>query len=137
MGMGGDDDDVPPRPNLWARLERHLSAPRPPVDVRRYEWLEVAPGLKSHVLEDNSAAGYVRLLIWLEADVLLPRHRHDGDEDVLVLEGGIVLEGENEGTHLAGSIFRSRAGTGHQGRATPGRDCVGHVVMYSARKPDS
>ena len=124
------DDEPRPDPALWRRLQRHLAAPRAPIDPSHYEWTEVAPGIRRHLLEDGARHGFRRYLVSIEPDGRIPEHGHDRAEDVLVLEGGLTLECENDGAYLAGSVFRSRAGHRHQGRALPGARCVCHVVEY-------
>lgn len=128
-GMTGDDDQHPD-PSLWRRLQRHLAAPRPPIDPSQYEWTEVAPGIRKHLLEDGARNGFRRYLVWIEPDGPIPEHGHDRTEEVLVLEGGLTLDCENDGAYMPGSIFRSRAGHRHHGRAIPGGRCVCHVVEY-------
>ena len=102
-------------------------APRTPIDVSAYRWLEIAPGVKVHVLEEDLSRGKRAVLIWARPGARHPRHRHHGDENVLVLQGTFK---DDHGTYGPGDICRSRAGSDHAEEAVGDVDCLCYVVYY-------
>jgi len=102
-------------------------APDLPIDVRAYHWDEIVPGIKAHVLKEDAARGMRAVLIWAQPGARHPRHRHRGDENILVLAGAIRDE---RGTYGPGQICRSRAGSVHTEEAVTDEECFCYVTYY-------
>jgi putative transcriptional regulator len=119
---------VPPDAGLREHVLNLAEAPRPPIDLAAYDWQEVLPGVRFHVVREDAACGIRTALVWAKPGARYPKHRHLGDEDILVLQGS--LSDGIGGTYRAGEICRSRAGSVHSEEALPGEDCVCFVVYY-------
>jgi len=121
---------ISPASHVRDRVLDLARAPRDPVDVSRYAWLELAPGFKVHILEHDPATGRRTCLAWARPGAVQPRHRHHGDENVLVLQGAFRDE---RATYRAGDVCHSRAGSAHHDETVVGdEDCVCFVVTYGA-----
>jgi putative transcriptional regulator len=119
---------VPPDPALRRQVLDLADAPRlEDLDLDRLEWQEAAPGVRIHVLKDDPERGLRACLAWAKPGASNPRHRHVGDEVILVLRGAL---GDERGVYGPGEICRSRAGSKHSERAMPGDDCVCYVLYY-------
>ena len=59
------------------------------------------------------------------------RHRHLGDEDILVLEGSLS---DGRGAYGPGQICRSRTGSVHAEEAGPD-GCICFVAYYGGHEP--
>jgi putative transcriptional regulator len=119
---------VPPPDPLRQRVLDLARAPRGPLDLSQYSWVELAPGFKVHVLEEDPASGKQSCLVWARPGATQPRHLHHGDENVLVLQGAFRDERD---TYRAGDVCHSRAGSAHRDEAVVGdEDCVCFVVYY-------
>ena len=121
-----------------ATLRDHVLAmaevPRQPVDVTAYAWDEVIPGLFLHTLRDDPERGIRIVLVWAKPGVRVPPHRHLGDEDILVLQGGVR---DHRATYGPGEICRSRTGSEHTEEALPGEqgeDCICYVVYFGGHE---
>jgi putative transcriptional regulator len=102
-------------------------APRNLPDLRSLSWDEVMPGIRVHVMKDDPARGVRACLVWAVPGARHPRHRHKGDEVILVLQGSLADERARYGP---GEICRSQPGSVHSEVALPGDDCVCYVVYY-------
>jgi len=100
-------------------------APALPIDRSRYAWSEVAPGILIALVKQDGARGMRACLVSGKAGARHPRHRHGGDELILVLEG--VLKDERA-AYGPGAVCRSRAGDVHSEQAE--EDCLCYVVYY-------
>jgi predicted ChrR family anti-sigma factor len=119
---------APPPDHLRQRVLDLARAPRGPLDLSQYTWLELAPGFKVHILEEDSASGRRSCLVWAQPGATQPRHLHHGDENVLVLQGAFRDERD---TYRAGDVCYSRAGSAHRDEAVVGsEDCICFVVSY-------
>ena len=116
-----------PPPSLREQILDLAQAPTPPLDLGAYAWVEIAPGVRVHVLEDDPQRGVRACLVWAQPGSRHPRHRHLGDENILVLQGRVRDE---RGTYGPGQVCRSRAGSIHSQEALAGEDCVCYVVYY-------
>jgi len=67
-------------------------------------------GIAVKVLWRDDPSGDVAVLVRMDPGCRYPRHRHVGDEDVLVLQGGFC---DAAGEHRAGSFHRFPAGSVH------------------------
>jgi len=121
-----------PHPDLRQHVLAMADVPQGPIDVSRYEWDEVAPGIRAHVLREEPERGYRAVLIWAQPGARMAAHRHLGDEDILVLEG--MLRDER-GEYQAGAICRSRAGSVHSEQAGPDGPCICFVAYYGGHEP--
>jgi anti-sigma factor ChrR (cupin superfamily) len=102
-------------------------APRLPLDLEAFDWREVAPGIRVHVMREDAERGMRACLVWADPGATHTRHRHLGSENILVLQGGLRDE---RGSYGPGDICRSRTGSVHSEEALPGDDCVCYVVYY-------
>lgn len=118
-----------PKPALTLRDQvLDLSfAPSLPLDLDAHEWQEVVPGVRLWVHREDPARNMRACLIWATPGARHPLHRHLGDENILVLQGGIKDE---RADYRVGEICRSRAGSIHSEEALPGEDCLCYVVYY-------
>ncbi|MFI5184424.1 MAG: cupin domain-containing protein [Vicinamibacteria bacterium] len=119
---------VPPRDlSLRQQLLDIAGAPIGPVDKGAYDWRDLAPGIRFHVFKEDAARGMQACLVWAAPGARNERHRHGGDEVILVLQGGLRDE---HATYGPGEICRSRKGSTHTEEALPGEDCFCYVVYY-------
>jgi len=114
-----------------ATLRRHLldlaGAPSTPIDPAAHEWQEVAPGIRLSVLEEDAARGMRACLAWADPGAKHAVHRHQGDELILVLQGGLRDE---RGDYGPGEICRSRTGSVHTEEILDRGECFCFVVYY-------
>jgi anti-sigma factor ChrR (cupin superfamily) len=116
-----------PDPGLRSRLLDLADAPPVPEHPESLGWEEVAPGIKARKVREDPSRGFVGSLVWAKPGARHPRHRHRGDENILVLQGALK---DDRGTYPAGSICRSRKGSTHAEEALPGEDCFCFVCSY-------
>jgi putative transcriptional regulator len=127
-------ESLAPRPPAAALKERLLAlaeAPRGPLDLGAYAWDEPLPGVRMHVLKRDPARDTRSVLVWARPGARVPRHRHLGTEDILVLQGGLR---DHRGEYHAGDVCRSAAGSVHAEEALPGEDCVCFVVYWGGHE---
>lgn len=115
-----------------AQLMDLLEAPRVPVDRSAFDWTDVGPGLKLHMMSEDAARGVKRCLVWGRPGAATPRHGHSGDEVILVLEGRLQ---DDRGAYGPGDICRSSPGEVHQEQVMGEDDCVCFVVYYGELIP--
>jgi anti-sigma factor ChrR (cupin superfamily) len=118
-----------------AERERVLDlarAPRLPLDLEALAWEEVAPGIRLHTLWEDAARGARGCLAWAKAGASTLRHRHTGDELILVLSGGLR---DDRGEYHEGELCRSRSGSVHTEQILADEDCVAYVVYYGDLEP--
>jgi anti-sigma factor ChrR (cupin superfamily) len=72
------------------------------------EWREVAPGISVKVLATDRERSRVSLLVRLAPGTDYPPHRHDGVEELHMLEGELTV---GDRTLYAGDYLRSEPGT--------------------------
>jgi quercetin dioxygenase-like cupin family protein len=72
------------------------------------EWSEVAPGISVKLLATDQERSRVTLLVRLAPGTDYPPHRHDGVEELHMLEGELIV---GERTLYAGDYLRSEPGT--------------------------
>lgn len=119
-GAAAEPDEV-----VKTQLLDLADAPALPIDSSRYQWSEPAPGIRLAVVKEDKARGMRACLVSGKAGARHPRHRHGGDELILVLEG--VLKDER-GAYGPGAVCRSRTGDVHSEEAV--QDCLCYVVYY-------
>lgn len=125
--LGGSLDGAAAEPAqvVKTQLLDLADAPALPIDPSRYQWSEPAPGIRLAVVKQDKARGMRACLVAGKAGARHPRHRHGGDELILVLEG--VLKDER-GAYGPGALCRSRTGDVHSEEAV--QDCLCYVVYY-------
>jgi len=79
-------------------------------------------GIHLHVLRRDAETGDATVLIRMEPGCSYPSHRHNGIEEVFVLQGGYR---DARGEHRAGDYVLNPAGSAHRPVALEGaQDCV-------------
>lgn len=116
-----------PGPRVREQLLELIAAPRPPLDLGAYGWEEAAPGIKVHVVKEDPSRGLRACLVWARPGATHARHRHLGEEVILVLQGRIR---DGRGVFGPGEICRSLEGSVHSEEAMPGEDCICYVLYY-------
>jgi anti-sigma factor ChrR (cupin superfamily) len=114
-----------PDPIVKQQLLDLADAPALPIDVSRYAWFDAVPGIKLAVLKEDPSRGLRACLAWGKAGARHPRHRHGGDELILVLEG--VLRDER-GEYGPGAVCHSRTGDVHSEEVV--EDCLCYVLYF-------
>jgi anti-sigma factor ChrR (cupin superfamily) len=122
----------PPSPEVRAMVMDLAEAPRLPIDTSALSWEEVVPGIRLHVLKDEKERGVLKCLAWGAPGARTIRHRHHGDELILVLQGGLK---DHRGRYHAGDLCHSREGSVHTEEVLPGEDCLCYVVYYGELEP--
>jgi putative transcriptional regulator len=125
--LGGSPSETTPLPGAAARqqLLDLADAPALPIDVSRYDWFDAVPGIKLSLVKEDKARGLRACLALGKAGARHPRHRHGGDELILVLEG--VLKDER-GSYGPGALCHSRTGDVHSEEVV--EDCLCYVLYY-------
>jgi anti-sigma factor ChrR (cupin superfamily) len=117
---------------LRAKVMDFTWMPQGPVDLRAYQWDEIAPGVRLHLIRNDLQRGVVANLMWASPGAARPDHRHIGDEEILILEGGLSV---GEDRFASGEICRVGAGSVHAERALPdGGECICYVLHRTAAK---
>jgi putative transcriptional regulator len=114
-----------PVPRVRDHVLALAEAPRGEVNVADYAWTEIAPGIRA--FETRNDARVRACLIWADAGAVHPRHRHLGDEDILILKGTLRDE---RGVYGPGEICHSRRGEIHSESITADEDCICFAVYY-------
>jgi quercetin dioxygenase-like cupin family protein len=104
-----------PSATLWERLAGRIGAeadvepvvPALPLWAEP-AWSEVAPGISVKLLATDPERSRVSLLVQLAPGTDYPPHRHDGVEELHMLEGELIV---GERTLYAGDYLRSEPGT--------------------------
>ena len=133
LGRVAASASAAPDPVLRQQILDLSQAPEPDtLDLAAISWQEVVPGVRLRVLKEDPARGMRACLVWARPGARHPRHRHLGDENILVLRGAIRDE---RGVYGPGQVCRSRAGSAHSEEALPGEECLCYVVYYGALEP--
>lgn len=86
------------------------------------------PGVRVHFYSSDRATGRVVALIGMAPGCGYPRHRHQGPEEVLVVQGGYRDE---LGEYRSGQFVRYEDGTTHAPVALDGgEECVLFAVAH-------
>jgi anti-sigma factor ChrR (cupin superfamily) len=131
LALAEMNTSVPPRAETRGKVLDFTYAPRTPLNLRSYAWEEIAPGVRVYVFRDDLPRGVRAQLMWSDAGAARPKHLHVGDEEILVLQGSLVV---SEGEYEAGEICRVEAGRFHEERAN-GSSLVCYVVHRPPAKP--
>jgi putative transcriptional regulator len=121
-----------PRPGLRQELLDLAAAPALPLDPAAYAWQEPFAGVRICELQSDPSRNMKACLVWAQPGARTARHRHLGDEVILVLKGALRDE---RGSYHAGQICRSREGSVHIEEVMPGEDCICYVVYYGGHEP--
>ena len=119
--------DGPPSPRLRPQVLELAEAPRLPIDPAAYDWLEPVPGIRMHVVKEQPERSFRAALVWADPGARHPRHRHHGEEVILVLKGGIR---DFRGEYTAGSICRSATDSTHAEEVLPLGECFCYALYY-------
>jgi hypothetical protein len=115
---------------LRAKVMDFTWIPQGPLNLRAFQWDEIAPGVRVHRLRNDLQRGVVANLMWANPGAERPDHRHIGDEEIFILEGGLSVGDDRFGS---GEICRVGAGSVHTERALrDGGDCVCYVLHRPA-----
>jgi putative transcriptional regulator len=132
LGRLGRAWPVAPPAGLKAHVLELAEAPATPIDLTRYDWEEVVPGIRVHVMKDDPERGVRTALVWGKPGARYPSHRHLGDEKILVLEGSLR---DQRGTYGPGQVCRSRTGSIHSEEVVGEQDCICFVVYHGGHEP--
>ena len=81
------------------------------LDFSRIPWRATRhEGIYLHFLRRDEATGDATVLIRMQPGCSYPAHRHNGDEEVFILQGGYR---DARGTHRAGDYVLGDAGSAH------------------------
>ena len=128
-------DVVRPAVSLWDRLTQRIGSDtiaKPawsaPDRQTEPEWTDVAPGISCKLLSTDTEKNRVNMLVRLAPGAAYPSHRHDGIEELYLLDGVLIVDDK---TLHPGDYLRSDAGTVDQVvRSETGCTCV---LMTSLR----
>ena len=100
------------------------------IDFSKIDWRETRhEGVALRVLRRDEATGDATVLIRIRPGCAYPAHRHNGVEEVFVLQGGYR---DARGEHRAGTYVLNPAGSAHSPVALEGpEDCVLFAVARS------
>lgn len=122
-------DALRPSTSLWNRLAQRISeetgqtplaaAPQPWTEV---DWKDVAPGISCKLLATDADKHSVSMLVRLAPGTDYPPHRHAGVEELYMLEGVLIVDGE---TFHPGDYRRGDpGGVDHRVWSATGCTCV-------------
>ncbi|MGL6209943.1 MAG: cupin domain-containing protein [Paracoccaceae bacterium] len=94
--------DVRPSDGLFARIAAKIGAQPAPVGshVMRAtdgSWHPLCEGIETKTLWHNAEIGRKVMLVRIQPGAILPEHTHSGDEECMVLEGDMVVDGVSFG----------------------------------------
>jgi quercetin dioxygenase-like cupin family protein len=99
------------------------------------------PGLKRTILKqtDGPVAGYVvvDVRVDIEPNATIARHTHPGVESSYVVEGGLELtvDGEGTSTYAAGEGFQVPTAVPHSGKNGPAKTVISVTFVVEKGKP--
>ena len=108
-------DVLRPSSSLWQRLAQRIApetqerpAGAAPLPWAEPAWKEVAPGISCKLLATDVERNRVSMLVRLAPGTDYPPHRHDGVEELHMLDGELIVDGT---TFRPGDHRRAEAGT--------------------------
>jgi anti-sigma factor ChrR (cupin superfamily) len=119
-----------PPPGLFEAILGHIDAEGlqlPGTKTSRAEaavWHDIAPGIRARVLNIDRANNRQSLLLKMAAGAIYYPHKHDADEESLILEGDLTFGDLRLGP---GDYHRATAPSQHPVGRTEG-GCLVHVV---------
>jgi hypothetical protein len=122
-------DVLRPSASLWERLAQRIAMetgeePLVPLPERRVdpEWKDVAPGIACKLLATDPEKNRVSMLVRLAPGTDYPPHRHEGVEELHMLDGELIVDDK---TFYPGDYRRAEAGTvDHRVWSETGCTCV-------------
>ena len=120
---------VAPDPRLRQQVLDLAEAPSLPLDLTAFAWQEPYPDFRIATVREDAVRGFRASLLWGKPGARFPAHRHQGEENALVLQGAYRDE---ERCYGAGEISRRPAGSVHSVEILPGEDCISYVVSYGS-----
>jgi anti-sigma factor ChrR (cupin superfamily) len=122
-------DVLRPSASLWDRRARRIAAetggePLLPAPRRRVEpeWKDVAPGISCKLLATDAEKKRVSMLVRLAPGTDYPPHRHDGVEELHLLQGELIVDDRK---FRPGDYRRAEAGSvDHRVWSETGCTCV-------------
>jgi anti-sigma factor ChrR (cupin superfamily) len=122
-------DVLRPSASLWDRLARRIAAetggePLLPAPRRwvEPEWKDVAPGISCKLLATDAEKKRVSMLVRLAPGTDYPPHRHDGVEELHLLQGELIVDDRK---FRPGDYRRAEAGSvDHRVWSETGCTCV-------------
>lgn len=100
------------------------------LDLTAIEWRATRhQGIFLHILRRDKLTGDGTVLIRMQPGCAYPAHRHQGLEEVFILQGGYRDE---KGEHRAGDYILNEAGSMHCPVALDnGEDCIMFAIAHS------
>lgn len=91
-------DDVEPSADLFARITGNIAGNHPLAGIHVARgtdgtWQEFWDGIAIKTLWHSTKSGRHVFLIRIQPGAILPEHRHSGDEECMVIEGDLVVNG--------------------------------------------
>lgn len=125
MELGAEQRDALRRRVLERAREK---PPEGTVTVRAGVWTEVRPGIEVRPLRIDRLSGTHTTLMRMRPGGVVPAHRHEQDEEFIVIEGSCRI-----GTHQlsAGDAHFARAGSWHEATTTE----TGVLVLMRGEYP--
>jgi hypothetical protein len=120
--LGEALDPVRPSSDLFSRIaaEAGIDAPLAGFHIVRHDeggWKRLSEGVDTRTLWRSEKAGRRSFLIRIQPGAVLHAHEHGGDEECLVLEGDMIVDGVTFGP---GDYHVAFAGTRHPVVTTKG-----------------
>ena len=108
-------DLLRPSAELWERLTQRIATETPgsttlpvPAEPAEPGWVDVAPGIACKLLSTDTQTHRVTMLVRLAPGAAYPPHRHEGVEELHLLDGELIV---NDKTLRPGDYLRSEAGS--------------------------
>jgi anti-sigma factor ChrR (cupin superfamily) len=112
--------------NGGAQFEPKIAPENFSVRFGEGEWNQIAEGMLIKVLSVDSASGLTTSLVKMSPGMSLGPHRHKGVEEIFILEGDCIVNGEELGP---GDYLRAAPGSIHLATQTV------HGTMFLLRAP--
>jgi len=95
-------DEVAPSVDLFARITGTLGVNQPLAGIHLTRstdgtWQDFCEGIQIKTLWRSTKSGRHVFLVRIQPGAILPEHRHAGDEECMVLEGDMVVNGVSFG----------------------------------------
>jgi anti-sigma factor ChrR (cupin superfamily) len=99
------------------------------IDFSKINWRATRhPGIFIHTLRRDAVTNDATVLIRMQPGCAYPTHRHNGIEEVFILQGGYR---DDEGEYRAGDYKVNEAGSEHTPVALEGEeDCIMFAVAH-------
>jgi len=98
------------------------------LDFSSVEWRETRhTGIFIHYLRRDAETGSATVLIRMQPGCAYPAHRHNGIEEIFVLQGGYR---DAQGEHRVGKYVLNEADSDHRPIALDGEDCIMFAVAH-------